>query len=95
MMAFFMTSSDLWSLLLTRATAPIGSRCRADFVIWLTHGRAPSPAAAPDGVGDRTDPVVPAVLTVDGDLINRCEIFDEADIDAALARFDELSRPAS
>ena len=34
------------------------------------------------------------LLTVDGDLINRVEIFDEADIDAALARFDELSRPA-
>ena len=32
--------------------------------------------------------------TVDGDLINRCELFDEADLDAALARFDELSRPA-
>ncbi len=30
------------------------------------------------------------LMTVDGDLINRCEIFDEADIDAALARFDEL-----
>ena len=34
------------------------------------------------------------LLTFDGDLISRCEIFDEADIDAALARFDELSRPA-
>ena len=34
------------------------------------------------------------VLTVDGDLINRCEVFDEADLDAALARFDQLSRPA-
>ena len=34
------------------------------------------------------------LLTVEGDLINRCEIFDEADLDAALARFDELSRPA-
>ena len=33
-------------------------------------------------------------LTVEGDLINRCELFDEADLDAALARFDELSRPA-
>jgi hypothetical protein len=32
--------------------------------------------------------------TVDGELINRCELFDEADLDAALARFDELSRPA-
>ena len=30
--------------------------------------------------------------TFDGDLINRCELFDEADLDAALARFDELSR---
>jgi hypothetical protein len=34
------------------------------------------------------------LLTVDGDLINRCEIFDEPDLDVALARFDELSRPA-
>ena len=34
-----------------------------------------------------------SLLTVKGDLINRCERFDEADIDAALARFDELSRP--
>ena len=33
------------------------------------------------------------LLTVDGDMINRCEIFDEADLDAALASFDELSRP--
>ena len=32
------------------------------------------------------------VFTVEGDLLNRCEIFDEADLDAALARFDELSR---
>ncbi|OBI56838.1 BTAD domain-containing putative transcriptional regulator [Mycobacterium sp. E787] len=35
-----------------------------------------------------------AVFTVDRDLINRCEVFDEADIDAAMARFDLLSRPA-
>ena len=34
------------------------------------------------------------LLTVDGDLMSRCEIFDETDLDAALARFDELSRPA-
>jgi hypothetical protein len=31
-----------------------------------------------------------AIFTVDGDLISRCEMFDEADLDAALARFDEL-----
>ena len=33
------------------------------------------------------------ISTVDGDRINRCELFDETDLDAALARFDELSRP--
>ena len=33
------------------------------------------------------------LMTVEGDLINRCELFDEADLDAALARFDELSQP--
>ncbi len=36
------------------------------------------------------------IFTVDGDLINRCEVFDEADLDAALARFDELqSQPTA
>ena len=35
------------------------------------------------------------LLTVEGDLISRCEIFDEADIEAAIARFDELGRQAS
>ena len=34
------------------------------------------------------------LVTVEGDLISRIEVFDEADLDAALARFDELSRPA-
>ena len=31
------------------------------------------------------------IYMVDGDLINRFELFDEADIDAAIARFDELN----
>ena len=31
------------------------------------------------------------LLTIDGGLINRGEIFDEADIDAAIARFEELN----
>ena len=35
-----------------------------------------------------------AVFTVEGEMVNRTEIFDEADLDAALARFEELSRPA-
>ncbi|MEB3067809.1 BTAD domain-containing putative transcriptional regulator [[Mycobacterium] vasticus] len=34
------------------------------------------------------------LFTVDGDVFGRCEIFEESDVDAALARFDELSRPA-
>ncbi|MDT5337517.1 MAG: hypothetical protein QOD90_3022, partial [Mycobacterium sp.] len=34
------------------------------------------------------------LLMVEGDRINRCEIFDEADLDAALARFDELTHRA-
>ena len=33
------------------------------------------------------------LFTVEGDLISRCEIFDEADLDAALARFEELHPP--
>jgi hypothetical protein len=35
-----------------------------------------------------------ALVTVEGGLVNRVELFDQSDIDAALARFDELSRPA-
>ena len=31
-----------------------------------------------------------AVLTIDGDLIDRLEIFEDADLDAAIARFEEL-----
>ena len=36
---------------------------------------------------------VVSVFTVEGDLVNRCEVFDEAAIDDAIARFEELSRP--
>ena len=32
-------------------------------------------------------------MTVEGDLGNRCEIFDEADLDTALTRFEELHPP--
>nr|WP_232065058.1 BTAD domain-containing putative transcriptional regulator [Mycobacterium cookii] len=34
------------------------------------------------------------VATVEDDMVNRCEIFDEGDLEAALAKFDQLSRPA-
>ena len=33
---------------------------------------------------------VVSVFTVEGDMINRCEVFDEAAIDDAIARFEEL-----
>src|SRR5262249_20257264 len=32
--------------------------------------------------------------TLNGDLVNRCEVYDEADHDRAMARFDGLNRPA-
>jgi hypothetical protein len=35
------------------------------------------------------------VFTVDGDRVNRCELFDEADLDAALVRLDELHSSAT
>ncbi len=35
------------------------------------------------------------LMTVEGDLFNRCEMFDEADLDAAIERFDQLSQPAT
>ena len=33
------------------------------------------------------------LLMVEGDRVSRCEVFDEIDLDVAIARFDELSRP--
>ena len=33
------------------------------------------------------------LLTVEGDLFNRSEIFDEEDLDAAIARFEQLRPP--
>lgn len=35
-----------------------------------------------------------AVVTVQGDMVNRCELFDGAELDAAVARFEQLGRPA-
>ncbi|WP_255413203.1 BTAD domain-containing putative transcriptional regulator [Mycobacterium sp. 3519A] len=32
------------------------------------------------------------LLTVDGDAVNRCEIFDETDLETALTRFEQLTR---
>ncbi|MDT7734284.1 MAG: hypothetical protein QOE12_1458, partial [Mycobacterium sp.] len=35
-----------------------------------------------------------SIFMFDGDLVSRCELFDKEDLGAALARFDQLSRPA-
>ena len=34
------------------------------------------------------------VLAVEGDMVSRSELFDEADLDTAIARFEQLSQPA-
>ena len=34
-----------------------------------------------------------SIFMFDGELVSRFELFDEEDLDAALARFDQLSRP--
>ena len=49
-------------------------------------------ATSRDGFNGKWRDVV--VLTVDGDMINHCEVFDEADFDDAVARFDELMTTA-
>ncbi len=46
--------------------------------------------ASPDGFEAEWRGI--SILTVEGDLISRCELFDETDLDAALARFEELNR---
>src|SRR5436305_1212359 len=34
------------------------------------------------------------VLTVDGEMMSRAEVFDDEDVDAAIATFEQLSQPA-
>jgi hypothetical protein len=52
---------------------------------WAGHGTSQGFEAESRGI---------SIMTVEGDLISLCELFDEVDIDAALARFAELNRPA-
>ena len=59
---------------------------RGAIVTTASHGTSPQ--------GFEAEWKVIQILTVDGELISRCELFDETDLDAAIARFDELSRPA-
>ena len=33
-------------------------------------------------------------MTLEGDMVSRSELFDEGDLDVALSKFEELSRPA-
>ncbi|ORB68363.1 BTAD domain-containing putative transcriptional regulator [Mycolicibacterium tusciae] len=59
---------------------------RGAVVTTSSHGTSPE--------GFEAEWKVIQILTVDGELISRCELFDETDIDAALARFEQLTRPA-
>ena len=54
----------------------------------VAHG---THATSQEGVEIESGEII--IPMVDGDLLNRCEIFNETDLDAALARFEELSRP--
>ncbi len=45
-------------------------------------------ATSQEGVEVESGEII--ILMVDGDLLSRCEIFNEADLDAALALFEEL-----
>jgi DNA-binding SARP family transcriptional activator len=69
---------------------------RIDAVLQLTDIGAvvkhSARGTSPEGFDTEWREIV--IVTVEGDLANRCEIFDETDLGAALARFDELSRPA-
>lgn len=51
----------------------------------ITHVAA---GASPEGLDAEWQVI--DVMTFEGDRINRCELFDESDLDTALARFDEL-----
>jgi hypothetical protein len=59
---------------------------RGAVITYTAHGTSP---AGFDGEWREI-----SISMVDGDLISRCELYDEADLDAALARFDGLSRSA-
>ena len=50
-------------------------------------------ATSQEGVEVESGEII--ILMVDGDLLSRCEIFNEADLDAALARFEELNPQTS
>jgi DNA-binding SARP family transcriptional activator len=59
---------------------------RGAVITYTAHGSSP---AGFDGEWREI-----SLSMVDGDLIGRCELFDDTDLDAALAKFDELSRPS-
>ena len=50
---------------------------------------------APRSTASRPNGGRHSIFTFDGDLVSRCELFDEEDLDAAIARFDQLGQPAA
>jgi DNA-binding SARP family transcriptional activator len=57
----------------------------SDYAAVMTHGAR---GTSPDGF--EADWRIIVILTFEGELAKRCEIFDESDLDKALARFEEL-----
>ena len=55
----------------------------------FTHSES---GTTPDGFDAEWRTVT--LLVIEGDAITRCELFDEEDLDAALARFDKLDQPS-
>jgi hypothetical protein len=56
----------------------------------VVSAHTPSHGVTPEGFAAEWRLI--ELLTVAGDRINRCELFNESDDDAAIARFDELTR---
>ena len=54
---------------------------------WVVHGTS--------NQGLRVEWRLMCLWTIQGDLLSGCEMFDEEDLDAAIARFDQLTRSAT
>lgn len=68
-------------------------------LVWRDGAPVMIPGAKPRAIlsqeGFDAQRRVIGIFMVEGDLYSRVEVFDEADLDTALARFDELTRAAA
>lgn len=80
--------SAFWDLVPDISTRIVAVHRLSDHGAVFTHTES---GTSHDGFGAEWREI--ALLTFDGEAINRCELFDEADLEAALNRFDELNAP--